>query len=105
MSDSSIVEYLGLDSASHTIACALTSTLVTTGSSASRGSTPRTRLTRSRTSFVASSTLRLSSNSTVMTEPCSRLDEVMFFTPSSVASCSSIGSVICVSITLGLAPR
>ena len=60
---------------------------------------------RSRTSLAASSTSRFSSNSMVMTEPCSWLEEVIVLTPSRVASCSSRMSVISVSTTLGLAPR
>src|SRR4030065_304948 len=75
------------------------------GSSASLGSWPRIRETRSRTSLAAWSTSRLSSNSMVMAEPCSRLEEVMVLTPSRVESCSSKMSVISVSTTLGLAPR
>ena len=94
-----------LESASQRMGCAFTSTLATMGSSASLGSWPRTRATLSRTSFAACSTLRLSSNSTVMLEPCSRLEDSMVFTPSTVASCSSRTSVISVSTTLGLAPR
>jgi hypothetical protein len=98
-------ECRSLDTAIQKIGCAFTSTLATIGSSASLGSSPRTRATRSRTSFAACSTSRFSSNSIVMTEPCSRLDEVIVFTPSSVANCSSSTSVISVSTTLGLAPR
>jgi len=84
---------------------AFTSTLATMGSSASVGSVPRTRDTRSRTSLAAASTFRESSNSMVMTEPCSRLEESIVLMPSIVANCSSSTSVISVSITLGLAPR
>ena len=102
---SSRPEWRALDSAIQKMGWALASTLATTGSSASLGSRPRMRETRSRASLAASSGLRFSSNSTVITEACSWLDEVTLFTPSSVASCSSSTSVISVSTTLGLAPR
>src|SRR5512140_747863 len=75
------------------------------GSSISRGRLPLTRETRSRTSFAASSTLRFNSNSIVMTDPSSLLDEDIVFTPWRVANCSSRMLVISVSTTLGLAPR
>src|SRR6267143_1662900 len=88
-----------------TLAWTLASTFDIMGSSISLGRLPRMRETLSRTSFAASSTFRFNSNSIVMTEPCSRLDEVSVFTPSSVANCSSSTLVICVSTTLGLAPR
>ncbi len=104
-SEISSVEWRSLVRASHITGWALMSTLATMGSSASRGSTPRTRETRSRTSLAASSTSRCSSNSIVMTEPCSRLLEVIVFTDSSVENCSSSTSVISVSTTLELAPR
>ena len=94
-----------LERASQTIGCALTSTFEITGSSISRGKVLRTRDTRSRTSFAASSTFLFNSNSIVITDPCSRLDEVIVFTPSRVANCSSRTFVISVSTTAGLAPR
>jgi hypothetical protein len=94
-----------LESASQKIGWAFVSTLAMIGSSASPGRLPRMRETRSRTSFAASSTFRFSSNSTVMTDPCSWLEEVSVLIPSMVESCSSRTSVISVSTTLGLAPR
>ncbi len=77
----------------------------TIGSSALGGSWPRTRDTRSRTSFAALSTSRSRLNSIVMFETCSCEDEVRSLTPSMVESCSSSTSVISVSTTWGLAPR
>jgi hypothetical protein len=105
VSVSSSPVYRSLESAIQKIGCAFTSTLETMGSSASRGSRPRTRDTRSRTSLAASSTFRDSSNSIVITEPCSRLEDSIVFTPSRVANSSSRTSVISVSTTPGLAPR
>ncbi len=99
------MEWASLETASQMMGWALTSTLATMGSSASRGRAPPTRETRSRTSLAASSTSRLSSNSMVITEPCSRLLLVMVLTDSMVENCSSSTSVISVSTTLGLAPR
>jgi hypothetical protein len=87
------------------IGCAFTSCLATIGSSASRGSWPRTRETRSRTSFAASSTSRRKLNSMVTRETCSCDEEVMSLTPSMVDICSSSTSVISVSTTCGEAPR
>src|SRR5262249_45180781 len=56
--------------------------LATTGSSTSWGRSERARATRSRTSLAAASKSRPSSNSTVISETCSRLSEVTCFTPS-----------------------
>ncbi len=104
-SESSSPSWRSLERASQTMAWASASTLAITGSSTSRGSSPRIRETRSRTSLAASSTSWFSSNSMVITEPCSRLDEERVLTPERVANCSSRILVISVSTTLGLAPR
>ena len=85
--------------------CALTSCLATTGSSTVSGRLPRTRETRSRTSFAASSTLRLRANSMVMRETCSWDEELITLMPSMVESCSSSTSVTSFSTTWALAPR
>ncbi len=87
------------------IGSALKSTLPISGGSASCGSWAATRATRSRTSFAASSTGRPGSNSRLMLDRPSTLWDVIFVTPSSPATRSSITCVILVSTTSAEAPR
>ncbi len=82
----SICEYPLPYRAIHRMGLASASRLATTGSSTSSGRSARARATRSRTSLAAASTLRSSSNSTVIWETCSRLSEVMCLTPSMAIS-------------------
>ena len=86
------------------IACASASILDTTDSSDASGSSARTRATRSRTSFAAESTLRSGTNSTVIWLTSSRDTDFTVRTPSMPEIESSIGWVICDSVTCGLAP-
>jgi hypothetical protein len=81
------------------------SALVTRGSSISSGRRPRARLTRSRTSLAASSTLRSRLNSTVMREDSSWESERMTRMPSMEATSRSSGSVTLASTTSAEAPR
>ena len=68
------------------------------------GQSARTRATRSRTSFAAESTSRSGTNSTVIWLTSSRDTDFTVRTPSMPEIESSIGWVICDSITCGLAP-
>src|SRR5262245_8393161 len=86
------------------IACALASIFDTPDSSEASGSWARTRATRSRTSFAAESTLRSGTNSTVIWLTSSRDTDFTVRTPSMPEIESSIGWVICDSVTCGLAP-
>ncbi len=95
---------MSLDRRSQTIACASASILETTESSAAAGSSARTRATRSRTSLEAESTLRSSTNSTVICDTSSRDTDFTERTPSMPEMESSSGWVICDSMTCGLAP-
>jgi hypothetical protein len=80
------------------------SRFATTGSSTSSGSRLRTRETRSRTSFAATSRSRSSANSTEIDDTCSRLLDVTCRTPSIPISSSSRSCVTEVSTTSGAAP-
>src|SRR5688572_14073094 len=86
------------------IACASASILETTDSSDASGSSDLTRATRSRTSFAAESTSRSGTNSTVIWLTSSRDTDFTVRTPSMPEIESSIGCVICDSVTCGLAP-
>jgi hypothetical protein len=88
----------------HMIAFASRSTLLTTGSSASSGSWPRTRAILSRTSFAAVSMSRSSSNSIVIRLTFSVDSEVRVLMPSIVLISSSRTSVTSFSTTSGSAP-
>ena len=84
--------------------CSSAVVFCTSGGSASSGSAPSTRDTRSRTSLAALSISRDSSNSTLILERPSRLLERMVLIPSMPAMASSIGCVILVSTTAAEAP-
>ncbi len=88
----------------HMIAFASRSTLLTTGSSASSGSWPRTRAILSRTSCAAVSMSRSRSNSTVMRLTFSLDSDVSVLMPSMVLISSSRTSVTSFSTTSGSAP-
>ena len=86
------------------IGWASASTRWMTGSSTSSGSSPRTRLTRSRTSFVASLLSRPSRKVTVIWLASGRLIDDVKSTPSIPAMDSSRTCVTWVSTTSELAP-
>ncbi len=75
-----------------------------TGGSASRGRSPSTEFTRSRTSCAATSGFFSSSNPTVTTEVPSEEIEISWSMPLIVFTASSILSVMPVSISSGAAP-
>jgi len=81
------------------------SLLTTCGSSASSGSSPRTRPTASRTSLAATSISTPVSNSMVTRERPWRLSDAMVRIPAIDATAPSTASVMSVSITSGAAPR
>ena len=76
----------------------------TIGSFASSGNAPRACATRSRTSDAAASASRSSLKRTVTWLDSARLTDWMKSMPSMPESASSIGLVICDSITCALAP-
>jgi hypothetical protein len=86
------------------IGCASASCFCTIGSLASSGSAPRACATRSRTSEAAASGSRLSLKLTVTCEDSARDTDWMKSMPSMPDSASSIGLVICDSITCAFAP-
>jgi hypothetical protein len=81
------------------IGLASASCFVISGSSMSSGSLFRPRITRSRTSWAATSTSRSRVNSTVMVETCSRDWDTSVRIPSMPLISSSRGSVTSVSTT------
>ena len=97
-------DWRSLENASQMMAWASASILATTGSSASLGSWPRTRATRSRVSLAAASGSRDWMNSTVIWLTSSRLTDLMVRMPSMPDSESSSGLVIWLSITSAEAP-
>ena len=86
------------------IGWASASCFCTIGSLASSGNAPRDCETRSRTSLAAASASRSSLNRTVTWLLSARLTELMKSMPSIPDKASSIGFVICDSITCAFAP-
>ncbi len=94
----------GEETAKVMIACPSTSMRVTMGASIPPGRSPRIWSMASFVSCTAFSVGTSMRNSTTVVERPSTTVEVMFFTPVTPATASSISLVTCVSISAGAAP-